>query len=54
MEKFNIPKREKVQSPSSILERHIRRVIPSLEEYIVRKTSADKRRATFGKDPFYS
>jgi len=53
MEKLNIPKREKIQSPSSLLERHIRRVIPSLEDYIVRKTSADKRRAIFGKDPFY-
>ncbi len=53
MEKLNIPKREKGQSPSSLLERHIRRFIPSLEDYIVRKTSADKRRAIFGKDPFY-
>jgi hypothetical protein len=47
-----IGKRAKSDSASSIIERQIRKFIPSLEELIVRKTQAERRRALFGKDPF--
>jgi hypothetical protein len=49
----NTSRRVKDDNSSSLLERQIRKYLPSLEEYIVRKTQADRRRAIFGKDPFY-
>jgi hypothetical protein len=45
-------RKAKQEEPASYLERHIRKYIPSLEDYIVRKTLADKRRSIFGQDPF--
>jgi hypothetical protein len=49
---YSIPKKEKTENESSLFGRHFRKYLPNLEEFIVRKTLADRRRALFGKDPF--
>ena len=49
---FTIPKKEKADAATSAFGKNIRKYFPSLEELIVRKTQADRRRALFGKDPF--
>ena len=49
---YPIPKKEKIDNELSAFGKNIRRFLPNLEELIVRKTQADRRRALFGKDPF--
>jgi hypothetical protein len=49
---YSVPKKEKIHSELSVFGRNIRKYLPNLEELIVRKTQADRRRALFGKDPF--
>lgn len=50
---YSVPKKEKPDnSDPSIFSKNIRKLLPNLEELIVRKTQADRRRALFGKDPF--
>lgn len=49
---YSVPKKEKSENDPSIFGRNIRKLLPNLEELIVRKTQADRRRALFGKDPF--
>jgi hypothetical protein len=49
---YPIPKKEKIDSELTVFGKNIRRFLPNLEELIVRKTQADRRRALFGKDPF--
>jgi hypothetical protein len=49
---YSPPKKEKFESEASAFGRSFRKYFPTLEELIVRKTQADRRRALFGKDPF--
>jgi hypothetical protein len=49
---YSLPKKEKTENEVSVFGKNIRRFLPNLEELIVRKTQADRRRAMFGKDPF--
>ena len=49
---YTLPKKEKIESEFTVFGRNIRKYLPNLEELIVRKTQADRRRAVFGKDPF--
>ena len=51
---YTIPKKEKVENETTNFGRNLRKFLPNLEELIVRKTQADRRRALFGKDPFMS
>jgi hypothetical protein len=49
---YSVPKKEKVENETTLFGRSIRKYLPNLEELIVRKTQADRRKALFGKDPF--
>jgi hypothetical protein len=49
---YTLPKKEKIENEFTVFGRSIRKYLPTLEELIVRKTQADRRRALFGKDPF--
>jgi hypothetical protein len=49
---YTLPKKEKIESELTIFGKNIRKYLPNLEQLIVRKTQADRRRALFGKDPF--
>ena len=49
---YTVPKKEKSENDPTLFGRNIRKLLPNLEELIVRKTQADRRRALFGKDPF--
>jgi hypothetical protein len=50
---YPLARKVKADDSNSSFERKIRKFLPHLEEFIVRKTQSDKRRALFGKDPFY-
>jgi hypothetical protein len=49
---YTLPKKEKIESELTLFGKNIRKYLPNLEQLIVRKTQADRRRALFGKDPF--
>ena len=49
---YSLSKRDKIEGQLTGFARHFRKYLPALEELIVRKTLADRRRAIFGKDPF--
>jgi hypothetical protein len=49
---YSLPKKERLESELNRFGRNFKKFIPNLEELIVRKTLADRRRAMFGKDPF--
>jgi hypothetical protein len=49
---YTFSKKAKLENESTVFGKHFRKYFPNLEELIVRKTQADRRRALFGKDPF--
>jgi hypothetical protein len=48
---YPLPKK-KIDGELSGISKNLRKYLPNLEEFIVRKTLADRRKAIFGKDPF--